>query len=463
MPFSRTRTGCFTCREDGYKCDEQKPFCGRCTRLGKTCKGYGVRLKWQTPQNTPKSKASKGKRQQRTRSSDKTIRTTAAPLTPSTSTPSIHSSESLSPVINLDPSCIVPNDVSPINRYLLNHWSTTLSTMVSMVSAPKNPFLIHLTPMVSQSTALRSVLCSIAASHLAILRHEDSLQTLATRYRLVGVSALRQTIQTNNPELSLATILMLQVADRLFTMDSGVDHLSGAKAIINQGSIVTRNSSSASFLLSLCSYHDILASVSRGTSPVFEFDRKFPMEGMDSMDELTTVLQLVGQISRMHNQKHDDLDARGREIEEILDALDKSDDAIGDVGHTVQAYKHAAFIYLYRVWHNQGAPHPRALKHAKSCLEHLGLVPVNSPLVSAQVWPLWTAGCESIDGDQRQFVRDRVEAMYEARHLPSLRRIEQDIEEVWKIKDEQRNLIGVDNMDCIKVILRNRQREADLI
>ncbi|KAI1090831.1 fungal-specific transcription factor domain-containing protein [Rostrohypoxylon terebratum] len=462
MPFSRTRTGCFTCREDGYKCDEQKPFCGRCTRLGKTCKGYGVRLKWQTPQSTPRSKASKGRRQQRIRSDEKTIRPTMTPLAPSTPT-TTHSSESLSPIIKLDPSCIVPNDVSPINRYLLHHWSTTLSTMVSMVSAPRNPFLVHLTPMISQSTALRAVLCSIAASHLAILRHEDSLQTLATRYRLVGVSALRQTIQTGNPELSLATVLMLQVADRLFTMDSGVDHLSGAKAIINQGEIATRNSSTASFLLSLCSYHDILASVSRATSPVFEFDRKFPMEGMESMNELTSVLQLVGQISKMHNQGHGNLDTRGREIEEILTALDTSDDATGDVGHTVQAYKHAAFIYLYRVWHNQGAPHPRALKHAKSCLDHLGLVPVNSPLVSAQVWPLWTAGCESIDDGQRQFVRDRVEAMYEARHLPSLRRIEQDIEEVWKIKDEQRNLIGVDNMDCIKVILRNRQREADLV
>ncbi|KAI1204594.1 fungal-specific transcription factor domain-containing protein [Annulohypoxylon truncatum] len=460
MPFSRTRTGCFTCREDGYKCDEQKPFCGRCTRLGKTCKGYGVRLKWQTPQSTPKSKASKSKRQQRTRSNDKTVTAPLTPITPST--PSTPSSESRSSFISLDPSCIVPNDVSPINRYLLNHWSSTLSTMVSMVSAPRNPFLIHLTPMISHSTALRSVLCSIAASHLAILRHEDSLQTLATRYRLVGVSSLRQTIQTDNPELSLATILMLQVSDRLFTMDSGVDHLSGAKAIINQGGIVMRNSSSASFLLSLCSYHDILASVSRGTSPVFEFDGRFPMEGMESMNELTSVLQLVGQISRMRDQEHDDIDARGREIEEILSALDESGDALGDVGHTVQAYKHAAFIYLYRVWHNQGAPHPRALRHAKSCLDHLNLVPVTSPLVSAQVWPLWTAGCESIDKNQRQFVRDRVEAMYEARHLPSLRRIEQDIEEVWKIKDEQRNLIGVDNVDCIKVILRNRQREADL-
>ncbi|KAI1396829.1 fungal-specific transcription factor domain-containing protein [Hypoxylon fuscum] len=448
MPFSRTRTGCFTCREDGYKCDEQKPFCGRCVRLQKTCKGYGVRLKWQAPQGTPNSKAPKRKRQQRSCSSDEAA-----------STPS---SVCISPSIRLDPSCIVPNDINPVNRYLLNHWSTILATIVSMVSAPQNPFLIHLTPMIPHSTALRSVLCSIAACHLAILRHDDSLHTLATRHRLAAVSTLRQTIQTASPELSLATILMLQVSDRLFIMDTGVDHLSGAKAIISQRDANTWNSQSASFLLSLCSYHDILASVSRGTSPVFEFDGKFPIEGMESMKELTFVLQVVGQISKMRTQDPEDIDAQGHAIEAILDALDQSENATEDVRHTIQAYKHSAFIYLYRVWRNQGAPHPSPLRHARSCLAHLGLVPVASPLVSAQVWPLWTAGCESIDDDQRQLVRGRIDAMYEARHLPSLRRIKQDIEEVWNIKDEQRNLIGVDNVDCIKAILRTRQREADI-
>ncbi|KAI1774447.1 fungal-specific transcription factor domain-containing protein [Hypoxylon cercidicola] len=431
MPFSRTRTGCFTCREDGYKCDEQKPFCGRCIRLQKTCKGYGVKLKWQTPHGVPQSnKAAKSKQQKAV----------------SVSTVS---------------SCIIPNDVNPVNRYLLNHWSTTLASMVSMVPSAQNPFLVHLTPMIPCSTALRSVLCSIAACHLAVLRQDNSLQTLATRHRLVAVSSLRRTIETESPELSLAAILMLQVSDRLFTIDSGVDHLTGAKAIISQGGIDMRNTSSASFLLSLCSYHDILASVSRGVSPVFEFDGKFPIEGIESMKELTSVLRIVGEISRMRGEGRED-DAQGRAVEEALNALGQSDNTPGDVAYTVQAYKDAAFIYLNRVWRNQGSPHPSALKHARCCLTKLAFVPVTSPLVSAQVWPLWTAGCESIDEDQRQFVRDRIDAMYEARHLPSLRRIKQDIEDVWKIKDEQRSLTGVDNVDCIKAILRNRQREADI-
>ncbi|KAI1076687.1 fungal-specific transcription factor domain-containing protein [Whalleya microplaca] len=456
MPFSRTRTGCFTCREDGYKCDEQKPFCGRCIRLHKTCKGYGVKLKWQTPQGPRSKVTNKGKRQRRssTRSNESASAASAA------SSPSADSVVSLT---RLD-SPITPNEVEPAHRYLLNHWSTTLATMVSMSSAHRNPFLIHLTPMVAHSTALRSVLCSIAACHLAVLKNDAFFHTLAEKYQLVAVSSLRQTIQTEDPQLSLATILMLQVSDRLFTMDSGVDHLSGAKAIIKKGGASTWNSSSASFLLSMCFYHDILASVSRGARPVLDFKGLFPIEGMESMKELTSVLQIVGRISRMQGQDRETYDAQGRAIEEKLAALDHVQPATGgdDVGHTVQAYKHAAFIYLYRIYHNRGVPHPSAMMHVRNCLIHLGAVPVTSPLASAQVWPLWTAGCESVDLDQRQIVCDRIDAMYEARHLPSLRRIKQDIEEVWLSKDEQRNLIGVDNVDCIKVILEKRQREADL-
>ncbi|KAI8957274.1 fungal-specific transcription factor domain-containing protein [Daldinia sp. FL1419] len=448
MPFPRTRTGCYTCREDGYKCDEQKPFCGRCIRLQKTCQGYGVRLKWQPLQGVPKSKRTKNTRLQNEHPSDETS--------------SSKSVNSLGPLIGSDPSRIIPSDVHPTNRYLLHHWATTLVTVVSMVSTPQNPFLVHLTPMVPRSIALRSILCSIAACHLAILRSENSFHTLATRYRLAAVSSLRQTIQTENPELSLATIIMLQVSDRLFTVDSGVDHLSGAKAIINQAGINQLSSSRASFLLSLCSYHDILASVSRGKSPVLEFDGEFPIEGVESMKELTSVLQVVGQISRMRNQDPTRIDAWGHAVENVLNELGQTKGTMGDMEHTVQAYRYAAFIYLYRVWYNKGAPDPSALKHARSCLAHLGLVTVSSPLVSAQVWPLWTAGCESIDTEQRQFVRDRIDAMYDSRRLPSLRRIKQDIEDVWNIKDEQRNLIGVDNVDCIKAILRSRQREADL-
>ncbi|CAH0056180.1 unnamed protein product [Clonostachys solani] len=42
---SRTRTGCWSCRARGVKCDEQRPKCQKCRKLDLTCQ-YGVRLQW---------------------------------------------------------------------------------------------------------------------------------------------------------------------------------------------------------------------------------------------------------------------------------------------------------------------------------------------------------------------------------------------------------------------------------
>ena len=39
----RSRTGCWTCRTRKVKCDEGRPICGQCTRLGHNC-DYSPRL-----------------------------------------------------------------------------------------------------------------------------------------------------------------------------------------------------------------------------------------------------------------------------------------------------------------------------------------------------------------------------------------------------------------------------------
>jgi hypothetical protein len=44
---SKTFTGCWTCRARKVKCDESQPICNRCTKAGRICEGYGVRLTWQ--------------------------------------------------------------------------------------------------------------------------------------------------------------------------------------------------------------------------------------------------------------------------------------------------------------------------------------------------------------------------------------------------------------------------------
>ncbi|KAG7884653.1 hypothetical protein KL938_001780 [Ogataea parapolymorpha] len=42
--ITRSRTGCFTCKQRRRKCDETKPSCLNCVKSGRKCAGYGLRL-----------------------------------------------------------------------------------------------------------------------------------------------------------------------------------------------------------------------------------------------------------------------------------------------------------------------------------------------------------------------------------------------------------------------------------
>lgn len=493
----RTRTGCWTCREAGYKCDEQKPFCQRCVRLKIKCKGYGVKLKWQdAPTSTTARKPRNSKKKQ---------------LTITISTPaSVHSYSSTSPSSTSSPSTLqsptsvigfprmpiqstgLGPDFSASDRRLLHYWVERLSSLISVTPrhGQPTPFQQHLTSMAYDSAALRSTVLSMAANHLALQTSDPSLRLQAYRHQRDAIHLLQELIQDPrlaHSEPALATVLMMQVSARLFGEDdeaSVVNHLMGAKAMITKRGVEEwLHSSSARFLLSLFAYHDILSSISRGHRPLFDHEADFTaVEGAEDMRSIAEVLLIVARTSQLQHAMKvrreaskdqtltEEEDATGRDLQQKLlamqfDAQRISADRGTDISFTAEAYRHAAFIYLYRTWLGVGAPNPISVEHIQNCLGHMSQVDITSPLTSSHVWPLFTAGCEAIEGAQRQFVRDRFQSMYASKLFPSWKRVMRDIEDVWAAKDEEERLKGQDGMakvDCIQVILRRGGREVDL-
>lgn len=492
----RTRTGCWTCREAGYKCDEQKPFCQRCTRLKISCQGYGVRLKWQD--GTAETVAKKPRAARRKKKTGSEIVSTPASLTSEFSTsPSTAASSELvcSPVsvgsVPRTPTALGP-DFSPSDRRLLHYWVEQLSSLISV--APRNgkptPFQLHLTSMAYDSAALRSTVLSMAANHLALQTSEPSLRLQAYRHQRDAIHHLQTLIQDPQHASSppaLATVLMMQVSARLFGDDdeaSVANHLMGAQAMISRrGAPDWLSSSSARFLLSLFAYHDILASVSRGHRPLFDHAARFDaVEGADDMRCVARVLLVVARTSQLQHAIRsrragggghaltEEEDGVGRGLQQELLAMRFAAPRHGnsgdeDVRCTAEAYRHAAFIYLYRTWLGVGAPNPISAEHIAHCLRFLSQVNVTSPLASSHAWPLFSAGCEAIDPRQRAFVRERFSAMYEAKLFPSWRRVGRDVEVVWEAKDGERMRKGGEGMervDCIQVLLGRGGREVDL-
>jgi hypothetical protein len=493
----RTRTGCWTCREAGYKCDEQKPYCGRCVRLRITCKGYGVKLKWQDGNiSTPVKRPRRTKRN--SSHAPDTIGSPVSVVSFSSAPGSLTSLEgftaspastySLPSNLAASPSFVV--DLSSTDRWLFQYWIQRLSALISVAPRRDNvsPFQLHLTAMVHDSAALRSTILSMAANHLALSSDDTSWKIQAFRHQQDAIHELQSIIQIPEQavtEPALATVLMMQVSARLFGDDddtSAVNHLAGAKAMITRrGSLQNSSiSSTTKFLLSLFAYHDILSSVSRGSHTLADHGIEFAaIEDEPDMECIAKVLLAVARISQLqYNIKErrqdpsevalsEDENATGRNIQQDLLAMEfmNGPGQCTDTSCTAEAYRHAAFIYLYRTWLDIGAPNPISMDHVQCCLDYVQKVDVNSALTSAHIWPLFTAGCEAIDSTQRKFVRDRFEEMYTAKMFPSLRRVMRDIEDVWVAKDMEEQLKGQDGMakvDCIQVILRRKGRQVDL-
>jgi hypothetical protein len=328
----------------------------------------------------------------------------------------------------------------------------------------------------------------MAANHLALSSDDTSWKVQAFRHQQDAIHELQSIIQIPEQaatEPALATVLMMQVSARLFGDDddaSIANHLAGAKAMITRRGGLQNPSTSPStkFLLSLFAYHDILSSVSRGSHTLADHGTEFAaVEDEPDMESIAKVLLAVARISQLQysikERRRDptgvalseDENATGRSIQQDLLAMEITDapGEVTDTSCTAEAYRHAAFIYLYRTWLDIGAPNPISMDHVKRCLELVQKVDVDSPLTSAHIWPLFTAGCEAIDSTQRQFVRDRFDEMYMAKKFPSLRRVMHDIEDVWVAKDMEEQLKGQDGMakvDCIQVILKRRGRQVDL-
>ena len=383
--------------------------------------------------------------------------------------------------------------LSPVDSFLFHYWIDRLSTLISV--APRNahftPFQLHLTSMAYDSAALRSTILSMAANHLGSVSNDSNLRLQAYRHQRNAIRELQQIIQepgNTNHEPAFATVMMMQVSSRLFGDDDEANvanHLMGAKAMVawhrEEGWAA---SSSARFLMSLFAYHDILSSVSRGARPLVDHTPDFTaLEGEKDMESIANVLLVVARISELQQtikrrrvdsmdaSLSEEEDAAGRVLQQALLNMDFEDlihtgpGNETDVQYTAEAYRHAAFIYLYRTWLDIGAPNPSSMDHVQRCLSYIEQVDVSSPLTTAHIWPLFTAGCEAVGDPQRQFVRTRFGDMYASKKFPSLKRVMRDIEDVWAAKDMEQQMKGKDGMakvDCIQVILRRRGREVDL-
>ncbi|KAL3477443.1 fungal-specific transcription factor domain-containing protein [Aspergillus californicus] len=364
---------------------------------------------------------------------------------------------------------------------LIHHWTAYIAPLLC-ISPGANPFQMYLTPMAlcDTSSPLRHVVLSIAASHLTAsesnMSSRQSLVPAAQNYRTAAIASVRQTLSqdlnTSEPiDTILASILLLEISKQFDNTsrqsDLDVNHLLGATELIRaRGGPQCLTSPCGRFLLTQIIYYDLLSAVSKGSQPLISYSGLSKAETSTLHQDLESsrgyhaeILQAVSRISELKTKKDAgfpsaDLMIAGQDLKDGLDSV-YIPEPPSDQTRTTEAHRSAALIYLYRVVYDIGAPHALTMHQVKRCIDCLAAVPVSSPLISAHVWPLFTAGCEATDPRDRNFVKQRLVDMYHQQRIKSLQKVWELMERVWLSKDFTRSVEGAEEMSrlgCIEVV-----------
>lgn len=383
---------------------------------------------------------------------------------------------------------------------LIHHWTAYISPLLCITPPNQtNPFQMYLTPMslCDASSPVRYAVLSIAASHLAVSESNPqssrslALSIAAQNYRVNAIASLREMLAQDltiaaQSDATIASILLLEISKQFdSSSDSNVNHLIGAKEmIVARGGPQCMTTPCARFLLTQILYHDMLSAVSGGTEPLIchywpcqEGDTgisPMPLDLESSRGYHPAIMQAVAQVSELKARKEaaiflfddnegdennnvalTDLLFTGRQVENELSSMTFTASPSDHQTLTTEAHRSAALIYLYRVIYDIGAPHELTMSQVRRCIGSMASVPISSPLISAHVWPLFTAGCEATEPEDREFVKQRLLDMYKLRKVQSLRKVCELMEQVWLSKDYRHSMEGAEEMSrvgCIEVV-----------
>ena len=86
------------------------------------------------------------------------------------------------------------------------------------------------------------------------------------------------------------------------------------------------------------------------------------------------------------------------------------------------AYRHSAFVYLYRTIRDYPRSHPLVQRHAHLSLTHcIGTVSHEGPM-SALLWPLFVAACEATSMVDRELARQTFVAIDKRQGMTNIER-----------------------------------------
>ncbi|RYP70540.1 hypothetical protein DL771_005359 [Monosporascus sp. 5C6A] len=372
----------------------------------------------------------------------------------------------------------------PNRRALVDHFCNVLSHLIVFREECGNPFQQLVLPLAHQSSPVMNAVYALASAHMeyrgvntgekSVSFHNRAIQDLA---RLI-----QREDKINKTEL-LAAIMLLVYYEVLVQRGRTniVDgHLKGALTIMNSAN---DSSPTSVFLERAFRFYDVITALSLGTAPLstapaagcllpFPLDAPAasPLSNVDTLLGMSTTLwPIMHRLSNLLSLKTElekavstnevskiavlktEFETTSQAIETALTqwqpclppntvvrdgvleltGAEESPDRprLQSILSNAMAYRHSAFVYLYRTIYGYLPAHALVQKHAHAALHHCVETTTHKGPMGALLWPLFVAACEAINGEDR-ILAEKAFAEIEIRQGMT------NIEQAWKVVRE---------------------------
>ncbi|KAL4935717.1 hypothetical protein BDV06DRAFT_217222 [Aspergillus oleicola] len=318
-----TRSGCLTCKRRRKRCDEAKPSCHNCDRLGLTCEGYGSM--WAAPLG-PAAHVFRTEpvNSRRCRSSlspalsiasSASSKPSAAELSPTTiSTPladqdelentdNSSSEQAASPenqltVATLNPSKIITH-LSNLDTHYLQYHMEQGSKLLANLEADDNPLRSLLIPRALSSPLLMNALCAVSAIHFSNRANSSwsaSAGNEGANYYINTMRGLRTTLakfqdqgQTRSfpDDAILAVSLLCKYEIVRGSVKQWAVHLEALQTLVtSRGGLMTFDHDTAEFVRGLFVYAKNVAKITNRR--LLQPKPSIPAHDIDTFDSVST-------------------------------------------------------------------------------------------------------------------------------------------------------------------------------
>lgn len=122
----------------------------------------------------------------------------------------------------------------------------------------------------------------------------------------------------------------------------------------------------------------------------------------------------------------------------VLVLKDVEEDEMPEMGrlqsilHNALAYRHSAFVYLYRTIYGYSPKNALVQQHAHNALHHCVETTAARGPMGALLWPLFAAACEAISSEDRELAKKAFSEIEKRQGMTNIQEAWGIIQEVWK-------------------------------